>query len=176
MRCDAPIECEVPLASALHAGFLPAAQFRDAYRAPLQTPPASVVDLFFGIFGHHPFWIKTALVLRNRVARLFGLAVAADDEVLQPKRREHYEAGDTIGPWPIYSINESELIAGRDNGHLDFRISVLREVDGSSPFFVVSTVCVVHNWPGKLYLFVITPFHKWGVKFIISRALRAGRL
>lgn len=176
MRALSPVECDVPLASALHAQFTPCATFRDAYRAPLQTPPPGVIDLFFGIFGHHPAWIKLALVVRNRVAGRFGLAVPGDHEVLNPRRRERYEVGDTIGPWPIYSVNESELIAGRNNGHLDFRLSVLRELEGPTPTVVVSTVCVVHNWFGRAYLFFIAPFHRWGVKYIISRALRAGRL
>jgi hypothetical protein len=34
----------------------------------------------------------------------------------------------------------------------------------------------VHNWFGRAYLFFIVPFHRWGVKYIIKRALRAGRL
>lgn len=176
MRGIAPVECDIPRSSALTPDFVGAACFRDAYRAPLRTPPGSVVDLFFGIFGHHPGWMKAALVLRNRIAGLFGLAVARDADVMQPARRACYEVGDTIGPWPVYSISDAELVAGRDNAHLDFRLSVLRELDGSCPCVVVSTVCVAHNGFGKAYLFVIAPLHKWGVKYIISRALRDGRL
>jgi hypothetical protein len=115
-------------------------------------------------------------VVRNRVARLLGLAVPSDAEVMAPVRRHTYEVGDTIGPWPIFSVSDNELIAGRDNEHLDFRLSILRESGGPKPAVVVSTVCVVHNWFGKVYLFFIVPFHKWGVKHIITRALRAGRL
>ena len=93
-----------------------------------------------------------------------------------PARRQTYEVGDTIGPWPIFSVTDNELIAGRNNAHLDFRLSILRELGGTSPCVVVSTVCTVHNWPGKVYLFFIVPFHRWGVKYIITRALREGRL
>ena len=172
----AAVQCDVPLASALWPSAVAAAYFRDAWRAPLKTPPAEVVDIFFSIFGHHPRWIKLALIFRNRIAGAFGLSVPADSDILRPQRRESYRVGDTVGPWPIYTLTDRELIAGRNNGHLDFRLSVLRELDGPGPTVVVSTVCVVHNWFGKAYLFFIVPFHKWGVAYILSRALRAGRL
>jgi hypothetical protein len=95
---------------------------------------------------------------------------------MQPQQRQHFEVGDTIGPWPIYSLTVSELVAGRDNGHLDFSLSILRELEGPSAFAVVSTICVVHNGFGKAYLFFVDPLHRWGVKYIISRALPEGRL
>ena len=45
---------------------VPAAFFRDAYRLPLaQSPQASVVEIFFGVFGHHPLCMKRVLLLRN---------------------------------------------------------------------------------------------------------------
>ncbi len=176
MQYAAPVECDVPLASALQPRLVATAYFCDAYRAPLTPPPAGVVEIFFIIFGHHPQWIKHVLVLRNRLAKRCGLSVPTKADIMMPVRRQTYEVGDTIGPWPIFSVTDDELIAGRDNGHLDFRLSILRELTGASPCVVVSTVCIVHNWFGKVYLFFIVPFHRWGVKHIISRALRAGRL
>lgn len=172
----APVECDVPLTSALQPHWVAAAYFCDAYRAPLKSPPANVADIFFSIFGHHPRWIKLTLVLRNKIAKWCGLSVPSVDEIMNPHQRPSYKVGDNIGPWPIFSVNQNELIAGRDNAHLDFRLSLLRELDGSSPTVVVSTVCVVHNLFGKAYLFFIVPFHRWGVKYIITRALHAGRL
>jgi hypothetical protein len=84
--------------------------------------------------------------------------------------------GDKIGVWPIFALTETELVAGRDNKHLDFRVSVLKETDGGTASVVVSTLCTVHNAFGKLYLFVIIPFHKWGVRRLMRRAIMAGRL
>lgn len=176
MTLAAPAACTVPQSSALQPQWVAAAWFSDAYRAPLRKPPPDVVEIFFAIFGHHPQWIKQTLLLRNRLARRWGLAVPADSGILHPTRKSAYTAGDTIGPWPVFSISAHELVVGRDNAHLDFRLSILRELHGPSPTVVVSTVCLPHNWAGKVYLFFIVPFHRWGVKFIIQRALRAGRL
>ena len=176
LTCIKPVECGVPAASALQTHWVTAAYFCDAYRAPLKSPAANVADIFFSIFGHHPRWIKLTLVLRNQIAKWCGLSVPTVADIMNPHPRPSYQVGDTIGPWPIFSINPNELIAGRDNRHLDFRLSILRELGGQNLSVVVSTVCVVHNLFGKVYLFFIVPFHRWGVKYIITRALRAGRL
>lgn len=176
MHAVTPVACAVPLSSGLRPHLVDAAYFWDSYRAPLRAPAPSVVELFFSIFGHHPGWIKAALLMRNRVAKLLGLAVPHDVDVLKASRQASYAVGDTIGPWPIYSITEHELIAGRDNRHLDFRVSIFRELTDGIPSVSVSTVCLVHNWFGKVYLFFVVPFHRWGVRYILRNALRAGRL
>ncbi len=175
---SAVVVCTVPLCSALVPQWTARASFLDAYRAPLRgRPPAEVVALFFAIFGHHPRWLQWALLARNRLARAVGLAVPDAAQILHPTRQAQYAVGDTIGPWPVYHLSAHELIAGRDNAHLDFRLSVLREAgrDGP-PSVVVSTVCVAHNRFGRVYLACITPFHRWGVQWIMRAAVRAGRL
>lgn len=114
MQQAVPVECDIPLASALQPQLGAAAYFCDSYRTPLKTPAPDVVEIFFGIFGHHPRWIKAALLLRNRIAGSVGLSVLANTEIMAASRRKSYKAGDVIGPWPIFSVNDAELIAGRD--------------------------------------------------------------
>jgi hypothetical protein len=62
------------------------------------------------------------------------------------------------------------------NKHLDFRLSVLRVKDADAGSVVVSTICSVHNIYGKIYLFFIVPFHRTGVKSLMSNAVAAKRL
>jgi Protein of unknown function (DUF2867) len=137
---------------------------------------ASVVEIFFGVFGHHPLWMKSILIARNRVASFCGLDAATASELMKPQVKRSYNVGDKIGPWPIFNLTQSELVAGRDNNHLDFRLSVLKEKNGETTSAVISTICTTHNVFGRLYLFFIIPFHKWGVRRLISRAVAAGRL
>ena len=87
-----------------------------------------------------------------------------------------YAVGDKIGPWPIFALSERELIAGRDNKHMDFRLSLMKVNDGGTTSVVVSTVCNVHNVFGKVYLFFIGPFHRYGVRKLMANAIAAGRL
>jgi hypothetical protein len=99
------------------------------------------------------------------------------DRGRNPQACGAYESvGDKIGPWPIFFIGDNEIVAGRNNKHLDFRLSVLRLTDGDAESVVVSTVCSVHNLAGKIYLFFIVPFHRTGVQSLLANAVVAKRL
>jgi hypothetical protein len=172
----AVVKCDIPVLSVLDRRSIETAYFTDSYRAPLSRPRASVTDIFFGIFAHHPVWMKVLLMLRNRIASLCGLDAPTASEVMNIEIKGGYGVGDKIGVWPIFSLSETELVVGRDNKHLDFRLSVLKVMEGERASVVVSTICTVHNAFGKLYLFFVVPFHKWGVQRLISNAVVGGRL
>ena len=169
-------KCDVPSLSVLDRRLVEAAYFRDSYRTSLTRDEASVVEIFFGIFGHHPLWMKCILIARNRVASLCGLDASTASEIMDLEVRPSYSVGDKIGPWPIFSLTEVELVAGRDNAHLDFRLSVLKEPGDRNCSAVISTICTTHNMFGKTYLFFIVPFHRWGMRRLIAKAIVEGRL
>jgi len=166
------LKCDIPSVSVLDRGLIEAAYFQDSYRAPLRHVEMSVVAVFHAIFAHHPLWMKLLLIVRNRIASWCGLAAPSAAAILHPQVNGECAVGDTIGVWPVYSLTDNELVAGRDNKHLDFRLSVLK----SPSSVTVSTICIVHNRFGKVYLFFIVPFHRWGVQRLIADAVKAGRL
>jgi len=170
------IECDVPTSSALGSDLIRSAYFHDSYRVPLARSGLSIVEIFFALFGRTPRWMKALLIARNAVARWCGLEAPTAAEILKPAVRASYQVGDKIGPWPIFFINDHEIVAGRNNKHLDFRLSVLRTRDGVAESVVVSTVCSVHNLAGKIYLFFIVPFHRTGVKSLLANAVAMKRL
>jgi hypothetical protein len=170
------VECDVPSSSLLSREIIEHAYFRDSYRAPLSRRELGVVDVFLGIFAHHPLWMKLLLIVRNKLASLGGLDVPTVSEILDVEIKDHYAVGQKIGVWPIFSLGEDEIIVGRDNKHMDFRLSVLKVPDEDRTSVVVSTICKVHNLYGKLYLFFVVPFHKYGVRKLIARAIAARRL
>lgn len=167
------VACETPGESGLDRRAVETADFKDAYRAPLRRD-LGMVELFAAVFGHHPWGVKLLLITRNCAAGLCGLEVPSVAEILRPRIAGPYVVGDKIGPWPIFAITDRELIAGRDNGHMDFRLSILKSADGAS--VTVSTICNVHNLFGRLYLAAITPFHRAGVRALMARALASERL
>jgi hypothetical protein len=170
------VKCDIPPSSVLDRGTIDAAYFKDSYRTPLVHPGLGVVDVFHAVFAHHPWWMKAVLVARNRMASIGGLDAPTASEIMKQQVKESYAVGDKIGVWPIYALSDSELIAGRDNKHLDFRLSVLKVAHDEKASVVISTVCNVHNTFGKFYLFFIVPFHKWGVQKLMRNAIAAGRL
>jgi hypothetical protein len=169
-------ECEVPASSALDRELVGHCDFRDSYRVPLSHPELGMAEIFFAVFGHTPFPMKAMLILRNALARLAGLEAPTLAEIMKPEIRSAYRVGDKIGPWPVFFVGDNEIIAGRDNKHMDFRLSVLRVRNGDATDVVVSTVCSVHNLFGKVYLFLIVPFHRAGVQTLLKRAVHDRRL
>jgi hypothetical protein len=170
------IECDVPSTSALSPDLIDNSSFHDSWRAPLARPELGIVDIFFALFGHTPLWMKSLLIVRNAAARLVGLEAPTVAEIMQPTVHKVYGIGDKIGPWPIFFIGEDEIVAGRNNKHMDFRVSVLKAANGETARVVVSTICTVHNLFGKIYLFVIVPFHRSGVRSLMRNAVVAKRL
>ena len=152
------------------------ASFRDSWRVPLSRSELGIVDIFFAIFAHHPAWMKLLLIVRNKVASLTGLEAPTASEILHVQIRDRYAVGEKIGVWPIFWLSEDEVVAGRNNKHMDFRLSLLKVADGDRTSVVVSTICSVHNRSGKLYLFFIIPFHRYGVRKLMANALAARRL
>ncbi|WP_419906076.1 DUF2867 domain-containing protein [Hoeflea sp.] len=90
-----------------------------------------------------PGWARFLVIVRRIVTAPFGLS--NDGPV----------AADKIGPFPVEAETESELIAGFNDKHLDFRVSVFSE-DGRVS---LATWVHPHNFGGRLYLAVIMPFH-----------------
>ena len=170
------VETDVPCHSALGKDLIEHADFRDAYRAPLSRSDLDVVDIFFGIFAQRPGWMNLMLIARNKVASLAGLEVPTTLEILNMEKRDRYFVGEKIGPWPIFFLGSDELVAGRDNKHMDFRLSVMKVYDANGPSVVVSTLCMIHNKFGQCYLSSIIPFHRFGLRRLMANALAAHRL
>jgi hypothetical protein len=170
------VECDVPSRSALGADLIERADFRDAYRAPLRCPDLGVVEIFFGIFAHRPGWMDLMLIARNKAAALAGLEVPTTSEIMNMEMRDRYSVGEKIGPWPVFFLGPAELVAGRDNKHMDFRVSVMKVDDGTRRSVVVSTLCMIHNKFGQCYLSAVIPFHKFGVRRLMAGAVAAQRL
>jgi hypothetical protein len=170
------VECDVPSGSMLSHELIGRAYFRDSYRVPLSRRELGIIDIFFGIFAYHPLWMKLLLIVRNKVASLIGLDAPMASEILHVEIKDRYVVGEKIGVWPIFWLSDHEVIAGRNNKHMDFGLSVLKVPDSDGASVVVSTVCTVHNLSGKLYLFFVIPFHRYGVRKLLANALAARRL
>jgi hypothetical protein len=116
------------------------------------------------------------LVARNAIVRPFGLKAPTYTEIMHGGFKTGHAVGETIGRWWIYFISDDEIIAGSNDKHQDFRVSVLRIRNAETASVAVTTVCTVHNLFGKCYLFFVAPFHRYGVRKLMSNATAAQRL
>ena len=138
-------------------------------------PPGASTDpelLARFLVAHQPAWVGTLTRVRDLIVARFGLKTAAQLATL---------AGDgharRIGIFKIYSVDETEIVLGEDDKHLDFRVSFLCS-GGAAPDIgrrlTVSTVVHCHNLLGRAYIVVIAPFHRQVIKAGLRRAADIG--
>lgn len=168
--------CVLPQNSRLKAS-LPGFTYLDSFSVPAARADLPIVDAYVAALGHLPHWFKQLLVLRTKLVAPLGIwGPTMADLNHAPETRKSYAVGDKILRWTIYDLRDDEIIAGLDDKHLDFRVSVLRDLSAGAPRFVLSTAVKTHNAFGRAYLATIKPFHRFGVKTLLSNAAVAARL
>lgn len=143
---------ELPAPSRLHARVGPG-DFLDCYatRSDLSASAAAEIITAF------PGWAQGLVVLRNVMMAPFGLM------------KDGPETADKVGFFPVEYRSARELIAGFDDKHLDFRVSVFSDAGQVS----LATWVHPHNIGGRLYLKAILPFHILIVRNALARVARA---
>ncbi len=146
----------------------------DSYEAPLDRGDLAMHDLYLALFAHHPPWANGLLRLRDTIVRPLGLKPAMPRDSRPIEIKSAYRPGDLIGRFVLFAQNDSELVAGADDRHLDFRVAVHKLADPAR--VVLSTVVRPHNRLGRTYLSAILPFHRFGIRMLLANAVTAGRL
>lgn len=165
--------CDLPQESRLRSS-LSRIDYLDSFAVPTSKPAVDIVELYAAALDHLPRAFKYLLVIRSALVRPFGIAGVSFADLTQSiDTKRAYAVGDKLGRWTLYHKGTGELIAGADDKHLDFRVSLIR--DGGERV-VLSTAVMTHNLFGRAYLTTILPFHRFGVAKLLTRAARAGRL
>jgi len=128
----------LPDVSNLHAR-REAGDFLDCYSVKSNMPVRAAA----GVIADFPGWAQFLLVIRRIVTAPFGID------------NDGPEADDKMGIFPVESETPTEVIAGFDDKHLNFRVSVLSH-DGQ---ISLATWVAPHNIGGRIYLAMIMPFH-----------------
>jgi hypothetical protein len=163
---------EIPAESAV-ARFYELTNLADAYSVNL--PASSITSpeqLARFIFSQQASWIKSLMKIRDALVAGFGLKTSA-----QLTAPDTHRQAERVGIFKIYNTTEREIVLGEDDKHLDFRLSVLCPVPAERTgerHLVLSTVVHCHNRLGRIYIFVIAPFHRVIVQSCLRRAARIG--
>jgi hypothetical protein len=148
----------------------------DSYEAPLRRGDLAMHEIYLALFAYHPRWARHLLILRGWLVAPFGLKTTTAAELDNIEIKPAYAVGDKIARFTLYEQSDTEIVTGGDDKHLDFRVSVRKISERGASRVVLSTVVSPHNFFGKAYLFVILPFHRLGVRTLLSKAVEAGRL
>lgn len=109
-------------------------------------------DTFFDmVFNRFPAWIDWLLKLRNKIVKPLGL--------------------DTTSRFPdsVCERSANEIIWGMPDKHLNFNVSMwCGEYRDGKQELRITTVVKYNNWFGRLYFFVIRPFHGAIIKSILK--------
>jgi len=151
--------------NSMYRNYLEVIDFSDTYKVKLINSDISIESIYINVFTHSPKWVDNLLLLRNKIVGVFGLDTNKERAEVN---KENLIIGSKTGIFKIYAINENEVIAGQDDKHLNFRISVLKQ---NNEVFL-STLVQYNNWFGKVYFFIIKPFHKHIVKALLKNAIK----
>jgi hypothetical protein len=152
------------------------AYYSESYAAPLGRPDLEMHEIYVAILGHLPWWARASIIVRNRIVSVFGLHTEPAANVWKPALEDSYKPGDKIVRFNLYWLDDDEIVAGRDDKHLDFRVSVMKVTEGGAHKVVVSTLIFTHNLFGKIYLALVLPLHRFGIRRLLAQAVARGRI
>lgn len=131
--------------------YLPA-DYLDSFLKEIETKENITPDTFFNMaFNQFPAWIDWLLKLRNTIVKPLGL--------------------DTTSRFSdsICERNDNEIIWGMSDKHLTFNVSMwCGEHKDDKQELEITTVVKYNNWFGRVYFFVIRPFHGIIIKSILN--------
>lgn len=132
------IATDLPLQSLLGDRVKPK-DFIDCYSVKSDLSPRNAAN----IITNFPGWARFLLKIRAIVTAPFGLS------------NDGPAALDKVGIFPVETESSHELIAGFDDKHLNFRVSVISQ-EGR---IFLATWVQTNNIGGKIYLKAILPLH-----------------
>ena len=104
-----------------------------------------------------PDWAIFLFSLRNKIVKKFGLKT-------DTKNNEQKTF------FTLIEKNKNEIVLGEDDKHLNFRASIMREQLEDT--IILTTVVHFNNGFGKVYFFLIKPFHKLIMRTLLKRQLK----
>ncbi|SFJ12928.1 DUF2867 domain-containing protein [Bradyrhizobium sp. Gha] len=145
---------------------LAGAQFIDAFRVDIGKAAVNAREACTRMVLNGPRWVDALVRLRNVLVTPFGLKTSGEGAPAP---------GGLIGLFPVLSETPERLIAGFNDSHLDFRIVVDVAGNAASRRVTLTTLVKTNNLLGRIYLTLITPFHKLVARGMMARIEQPAR-
>jgi len=148
---------------------LAGAYYSDAYSYK-EPSDKTAMAIWLSHVATIPNWVNALMSARNNIVSRLGLKhLGHIGDIDTHKAASDYQIGDRVGIFKVKMISDQEVILIDSDKHLDVQISIYKAADGSQRVSA-SSVVHVHNFLGKTYMRLITPFHKLIVPATIKRA------
>ncbi len=151
--------------------------YSDAFSSalPANKKDINALKLVKAMFSSSPKWVVQMLKLRNRIVSVFGLKTPNGTQNPEQLLEEFSgNIGERIGLFEVFQSTASEMVLGENDKHLDFRLSIhLNDpIDNDLQIVTLSTIVVYHNFFGKMYFFIVKPFHVLVVPSMLRKMIK----
>jgi Protein of unknown function (DUF2867) len=153
----------LPTESSLASGYA-GANLADAYVIMLPSGTTRDINgLAKEILAYPSAWFRALLSLRDGIVAPFGIKTT--NSLLKDAVPEK------IYFFPVVRRTSTEVIVGEVDVHLDFQASILlgKALPDGRRELILTTVVRCHNRLGRIYLFLIRPFHSVVVRDFMRR-------
>lgn len=164
-----PVTAAVPAGSEI-LRHLPGAHFHDCHAVAIAAPAPCALALHLAAMSATPSWVQGLMAARNGLVARLGLKDLGPLEAVDPaKPLDAYRVGDRVGIFLLQHLTDGEIILGQTDKHLDVKVSVHQRAVGPGAVVAVTTVVHIHNGLGRLYMTLVTPFHRRIVPALLQR-------
>jgi hypothetical protein len=152
---------EPPPGSAI-SGWYAGADLLDSYAVDAAADGATMRAIADRALGTPPRWFRALVAVRDSAVAPFGVRTTAELRRARPDRAR-------IDFFPVLAESADEIVLGEDDRHLDFRLSLLRQIGPHGSMLIATTAVRTHNRFGYLYLRAIHPFHILVARATVAR-------
>lgn len=142
---------------------LPEGDWADAFEIETDRKFENMKAVAVCMVGNMPRWSKRLLWIRNVLVAPFGLKTG-DQSI-------NSADADRVDFFLVLVEDKARIVLGLDDRHLNFRILLERHPAESVVRYRLTTLVERHNLFGRLYIFLISPFHKRIVQSMMKNAL-----
>lgn len=142
---------------------LPGTNWADAFEIETHREFEDMKSLAEQTIGSMPDWARRLLRVRN--------ALLAPFSIKSDGLNDAQSAAGCVDIFPVLEEFEDQIVLGLDDRHLDFRIVVDRSNSKQGYRLRVTTLVKRHNVFGRIYIAIITPFHRLIVRSVLKNAL-----
>lgn len=125
----------------------------------------NIDDIVNCFFTASPGFVTILMKLRDFIVGFIGLKTGNYTR----RKKVRFEPGKEIGLFKMFQKNNQEAIIGTDDKHLNFRVSLYVKPTEATTEILISTVVHFNNVWGRIYMTIVSPFHKVVVRGMIKK-------